>query len=67
MARASKMGADAATRESNRARSSGHVCLACEKPIKQGELMMVSLVEFEDGKTPRHKRVAYHRACYKTD
>ena len=67
MARASKMGADAATREANRARMSGHTCMSCEKPIKQGELIMVNMVEFEDGRTRKRKRVAFHRACYKTD
>ena len=67
MARASKMGADAATREANRAQLSGHICLSCEKPIKQGELLMVNMVEFEGGKTRKRKRVSFHRTCYKTD
>jgi len=67
MARASKMGADAATREANRARGSGHVCAACGKTIPQGELLMVRLVSFENGRTHSGKRVAYHRngTCYK--
>jgi hypothetical protein len=67
MARASKMGADAATREANRARLSKHMCTSCEKPIKQGELLMVNMVEFEGGRTRKRKRVAFHRTCYKTD
>ncbi len=67
MARASKMGADVATREANRARLSGHLCTSCEKPIKQGELLMVSVVEFENGRTRKRKRVAFHRTCYKTN
>lgn len=66
MARASKMGADVATREANRAKLSGHLCAACEQPIKQGELFIVSLVEFEDGRTRKRKKAAYHRSCYKT-
>ncbi len=66
MARASKMGADVATREANRARLSGHMCASCDKPIKQGELMIVNLVEFEGGRTRKRKRVAFHRSCYKT-
>jgi hypothetical protein len=67
MARASKMGADVATRDSNRARLSGHVCAACGKPIAQGELLMVRLVDFDSGKTSKRRTVAYHRngTCYK--
>jgi hypothetical protein len=67
MARASKMGADAATREANRARMTGHTCAACGKPIAQGEMLMVRIVEFEDGRTRKRKRVPYHRngTCYK--
>jgi hypothetical protein len=68
MARASKMGADVATREANRNRSSGYLCEECGKPIAQGELLMVRLVEFEDGRTRNRKNVPYHRngTCYKT-
>lgn len=67
MARASKMGADAATRERNRAQLSGHVCGTCGEAIPQGELLMVRVVSFEDGRTHNRKRVAYHRngTCYK--
>jgi hypothetical protein len=68
MARASKMGADVATREANRNRASGYVCNECGKPIAQGELLMVRLVEFEDGRTRKRQNVPYHRngTCYKT-
>jgi hypothetical protein len=68
MARASKMGADVATREANRARMSGYTCESCGKPIAQGELLMVRLVEFEGGRTRNRKSVPYHRngTCYKT-
>ena len=68
MARASKMGADVATREANRARTSGFSCEECGKPIAQGELLMVRVVEFEDGRTRVRKSVPYHRngSCYKT-
>jgi hypothetical protein len=68
MARASKMGADAATRDSNRAQVSGHICEACGKAIPQGELLMVRLVEFDGSRTRKRRRVAYHRngSCYKT-
>ena len=67
MARASKMGADAASRDANRARLTGHVCLTCGKPINQGELLMVRIVDFDNGRTHSRKRVAYHRngSCYK--
>lgn len=67
MARASKMGADAATRDSNRAQFTGHQCATCGKPIAQGELLMVRIVEFEGGRTRKRNRVPYHRngTCYK--
>ena len=45
MARASKMGADVATREANRSRGSGHVCANCGETIPQGELLMVRVVD----------------------
>jgi hypothetical protein len=67
MARASKMGADVATRDANRARSTGHTCAACGKIINQGELLMVRMVEFDGGRTRKRKSVPYHRngTCYK--
>ena len=67
MARASKMGADAATRDANRARMSGHVCDACGKLIPQGELLLVRVVEFEGGRTRKRRNVPFHRngTCYK--
>jgi hypothetical protein len=68
MARASKMGADAATREANRAQSSGHVCATCGKIIPKGELLMVRMVEFEGSRVNKRKSIPYHRngVCYKT-
>ena len=68
MARASKMGADVATREANRARASGYICESCGKSIAQGELLMVRVVEFAEGRTRGRKNVPYHRngSCYKT-
>ena len=68
MARASKMGADVATREANRSRASGYACAECGKPIAQGELLMVRMVEFIDGRTRKRRNVPYHRngTCYKT-
>ena len=67
MARASKMGADAATREANRSRNSGHICEECGEPIAQGELLMVRMVQFEGNRVNKRKAVSYHRngTCYK--
>jgi len=67
MARASKMGADVATREANRSRVSGYICNECGKSIAQGELLMVRMVEFDGGRTRKKKNVPYHRngTCYK--
>ena len=67
MARASKMGADVATRDANRARRSGHVCATCGKEINQGELLMVRMVEFENSRVYKRKTVPYHRngTCYR--
>ena len=67
MARASKMGADAATREANRSRASGHICAHCGEPIAQGELLMVRMVQFEGNRVNKRKVVSYHRngTCYK--
>ena len=67
MARASKMGADVATREANRSRGSGHVCAECGETIPQGELLMVRVVEFEGNRVYKRKNVSYHRngTCYK--
>ncbi len=68
MARASKMGADVATREANRSRPSGFTCATCGKAIAQGELLIVRMVEFEGGRTRKRRKVPYHRngTCYKT-
>ena len=67
MARASKMGADVATREANRSRGSGHICAGCGGIIAQGELLMVRVVEFEGNRINKRKTVPYHRngTCYK--
>jgi hypothetical protein len=67
MARASKMGADVATREANRSRGSGHTCAECGEIIPQGELLMVRVVEFEGNRVYKRKNVPYHRngTCYK--
>ena len=67
MARASKMGADAATRDANRSRQSGHICANCGESIPQGELMMVRVIEFEGSRINKRKTVPYHRngTCYK--
>ena len=67
MARASKMGADAATREANRSRTSGHICTECGEPIAQGELLMVRMVEFEGNRVNKRKAVPFHRngTCYR--
>lgn len=68
MARATRMGVDVTTREANRSRPSGYTCATCGKPITQGELLIVRMVEYEGGRTRKRRRVAYHRngTCYKT-
>ena len=67
MARASKMGADVATREANRSQGSGHICANCGESIAQGELLMVRVVEFEGNRINKRKNIPYHRngTCYK--
>jgi hypothetical protein len=61
------MGADAATREANRSRHSGHICTQCGEPIAQGELLMVRMVQFEGNRVNKRKTVPFHRngTCYK--
>jgi hypothetical protein len=69
MARAAKMGADIATREANRAQFTGHMCATCQKPIKKGELLMVTTTVFaENGRVARRLKTSYHRngSCFKT-
>ena len=68
MVRTGRMGVDATMRDADRARlTAAHVCEACGKPISQGELLIVRMVEFEDGRTRKRRNVAYHRngSCYK--
>jgi hypothetical protein len=67
MARASKMGADVASRDANRAQFSGHICATCGKPIAKGELLMVRMVEFEGSRVNKRRKVPYHRngTCYR--
>jgi hypothetical protein len=64
MAQASKMGADAATREARRAASSGHICNKCGKPISVGDLVMVQSLAMDESGRGRKTKVAYHRSCY---
>ncbi|NOZ29449.1 MAG: hypothetical protein GXP39_15545 [Chloroflexi bacterium] len=69
MARATRMGADIATREANRAQMTGHVCATCGKPIKKGELLMVTTTVFsETGRIAKRLKTPYHRngSCFKT-
>lgn len=64
MAQASKMGADAATREARRAAASGHICSKCGKPISVGELVMVQSLAMDERGRGRKVRLPYHRGCY---
>ncbi|GAB4567682.1 MAG: hypothetical protein Kow0047_20010 [Anaerolineae bacterium] len=69
MARATKMGADVATREAQRAQLTPHVCATCGKPIKKGELLMVTTTVFADnGRVAKRLKTPYHRngSCFKT-
>lgn len=68
MARAVKMGADIATREANRNQPTGHLCATCQKPIKQGELLIVTTTVFADnGRVAKRVKTPYHRngSCFK--
>lgn len=64
MAQATKMGADAATREARRAMPTGHVCRKCNRPITAGELMMVQSLILDERGRGRKVKVPYHRSCY---
>lgn len=70
MARATKMGADLRTREAQRQQFSGHYCATCGKPITKGDLLMVTVMDFdENGRVRRgRQKIAYHRSgsCFKT-
>ncbi len=63
MAQATKMGADTATLEKRRKTLTGHTCNKCSQDVTFGDLLMVKVVEIEDGK-PRSHQVVYHRKCY---
>jgi hypothetical protein len=68
MARAVKMGADIATREANRNQLTGHLCATCQKPIKKGELLIVTTTVFADsGRVAKRVKTPYHRngSCFK--
>jgi hypothetical protein len=64
MAQATKMGADTATLEARRKRSTGHCCSKCGEDIAQGDLMMVRVMAMDAGGRSRTQKVAYHRKCY---
>ncbi len=63
MAQATKMGADTATLEKRRKALSGHNCTKCGEPVSFGDLMIVKIMEQENGR-PRSHQVVYHRKCY---
>ncbi len=63
MAQATKMGADTATLEKRRKTLSGHSCNKCQEPVAVGDLMVVKVMEMENGR-PRAHQVVYHRKCY---
>jgi hypothetical protein len=63
MAQATKMGADTATLEKRRKQLTGHLCKKCSQDISFGDLLIVKVMEMEDGR-PRAHKVEYHRKCY---
>jgi len=63
MAQATKMGADTATLEKRRKAISGHLCKKCSLDISFGDLLMVKVIEVENGRPRSHQR-SYHRKCY---
>ena len=63
MAQATKMGADTATLEKRRKALTGHACTKCGQEVAFGDLLMVKVVEIEEGR-PRSHQVVYHRKCY---
>jgi hypothetical protein len=65
MARASKMGADVASRDARRAATSGHLCKKCGNVISHGELVVVqTMIMDERGRSTKEKR-PYHKGCYR--
>lgn len=63
MAQATKMGADTATLERRRKALTGHQCTKCKQDVTFGDLLVVKIVETENGR-PRSHHVVYHRKCY---
>ena len=63
MAQATKMGADTATLERRRKTLTGHLCNKCHQDVAFGDLLMVKVVEMQEGR-PRSHQVIYHRKCY---
>jgi len=63
MAQATKMGADTATLEKRRKSLTGHQCSKCRQDISFGDMLMVKVIEMENGR-PRSHQVVYHRKCY---
>ena len=63
MAQATKMGADTATLEKRRKTLTGHQCTKCGQDVSFGDLLMVKIMQMEDGR-PRSHQVVYHRKCY---
>jgi hypothetical protein len=64
MAQASKMGADAATREARRSTATGFQCMKCGRPITVGELLMVQSLALDERGRGRKVKNPYHRSCY---
>ena len=63
MAQATKMGADTATLEKRRKALTGHACTKCGQDISFGDLLMVKIMQMENGR-PRSRQAEYHRKCY---
>ena len=63
MAQATKMGADTATLEKRRKTLTGHQCSKCGQDISFGDLLMVKVMQMENGR-PRSRQAEYHRKCY---
>ena len=49
--------------EKRRKALTGHKCTKCNQDISFGDLMMVKIVQMEEGR-PRSHQVVYHRKCY---
>jgi hypothetical protein len=57
------MGADTATLEKRRKALTGHACTKCHQEVAFGDLLMVRVMEMQNGR-PRTHTVPYHRKCY---